>query len=157
MSLHSRVRRGRVRLIDGIGCGAIAEAGAPIQIVDSRSTVTEPVEGARTLATEFVFHDGIGREGFAVIEVDLRMGKVVSYAHDRSEVTPVPIKVSRQQAIDSALALVGGGRVVETTTHTWTDTRWVVTIEQEANGGYPRIRRVSIDADNGRILDEATT
>lgn len=134
-----------------------AEAGAPIQIVDSRSTITEPVEGARTLATEFVFHDGIGREGFAVVEVDLRMGKVVSYAHDRSEVTPVPIKVSRQQAIDSALALVGGGRVVETTIRTWTDTRWVVTIEQEANDDYPRIRRVSIDADNGRIIDEAIT
>jgi hypothetical protein len=123
-----------------------------------RSTRTEPLKGARLLSTEIRYHDASKREGLAIIEVDLRAGNVVTFNLAHAPKLPTrEATLTQDKAEALALQIAGEGTVVDAQRRDWTDSRWVVTIDQGERDGHDQIEEVAVDAVDGRILAQATS
>jgi len=128
------------------------------QVVYTTTQRTEPVVDAQVLSTEIRLLNHDGREGLALIDVDLRSGKIVGFSLGQAGIESVhDTAVSKRQAEQTALQITGGGTITQTTLRSWTDSRWVVSIEQGEFEGYPMAKEVSVDAVTGAVLSQATS
>ena len=122
-------------------------ASAHLTIVSQRRAS----HGAGEELESFIYRShiaGIPGPAIALLEVDLRTGKVVFEAAGRATPSTTRFAITRPRAEIAALAAIGGrGRILSVSQDIWSYPRWTATLQQ---GG--SLQKVELDAANGRVV-----